>query len=118
MLAAMMAEKYHVRMVRTLNAIGGRIPPKLFIKGLCMSRTGKLLKKNRTITGFVTEHYKHLHSMEIISDTPFRKCTKQEETASYALCDCVALANFRHKILEIFLPKLYNYHHIPAVKIL
>jgi len=65
----------------------------------------RLLSMNRTrsriVTGLLTGHNtlrRHLHLMGLIY-SPLWRCEEEEETSPLILCECEALASFRHTYL-------------------
>ena len=63
------------------------------------------MTQSRAVTGLLTGHdtvRRHLH-LKGLSDSPLcRRCGAQEETSAHILCECEALASFRHVYLGSF----------------
>jgi len=61
--------------------------------------------RSRNVTGLLAGHNtlrKHLHLMELIY-SPLCRCEEEEETSAHILCECEALASFRHAHLDSLL---------------
>ena len=59
----------------------------------------------RAVTGLLTGHNtlrRHLHLLGLLDSPLCRKCGKKEETSAHILCECEALASFRHRYLDAF----------------
>jgi len=76
------------------------------ISGPCLGAKARFLSFKRTqsiaVTGLLTAHNtlkRHLHLIGL-SDSPLcRRCGAEEETSAHILCECEALASFRHAYL-------------------
>jgi hypothetical protein len=62
--------------------------------------------QSRAVTGILIGHNtlrRHLHLLGL-SDSPLcRRCGAEDETSAHILCECVALASFRHMYMGSFL---------------
>jgi hypothetical protein len=61
--------------------------------------------QSRAVIGLLTGHNtlrRHLHIMGLCNDPICRKCGTEEETSVHILCECEALASFRHAHLSSF----------------
>jgi hypothetical protein len=61
--------------------------------------------QSRAVIGLLTGHNtlrRHLYLM-VLSDSPLcRRCGAEDETSAYILCECEALASYRHVYLGSF----------------
>ena len=79
------------------------------ISGPCLGVKARLLSFNRTqsrdVTCLLTGHNtlrRHFHLLGL-SDSPLcRRCGAEGETSAHILCECEALASFRHVYLGFF----------------
>jgi hypothetical protein len=72
------------------------------ISGPCLDAKARFLSFNRiqsrAVTGLLTGHntvIRHLYIMGL-SDSPLCRCGAEDETSAHILCECEALASFRH----------------------
>ena len=79
------------------------------ILGPCLGAKFRFLSFNRTqsraVTGYLTGHNilrRHLHLLGLLDSLLCRGCGVKEETSAHILCDCEALASFRHMRLSSF----------------
>ena len=79
------------------------------ISGPNLATGARLLSFNRTqirvAVGLLTGHNtlrRHLHVMGLSNDPTCRKFVTEEETSVHILCECEALASFRHQYLGSF----------------
>jgi hypothetical protein len=76
------------------------------ISGPSLSAKAKFLTFNRTqsraVTGLLTGHNtlrRHLHLLGLLDSPLCRRCRVKEESLAHILCECEALASFRHAYL-------------------
>jgi len=74
-----------------------------FISEPSLGTRAKFMTFNRTqsraVTGLTTGHNtlrRHLHLLGLLDSHLCRKCGVGEETSAHILCECEALASFRH----------------------
>jgi len=79
------------------------------ISGPCPGAKAKFLSFNRTqsraVTGLLAGHSKlrrHLHLMGLSESPLCRRCGAEDETSTYTLCECEALASLRYAYLGSF----------------
>jgi hypothetical protein len=78
------------------------------ISGLSPTAKIRLLSFNRTpsrnVNGVLTGHNLrgHLHLIGLIDSPLCRKCGEEEETSIHVLCECEAVALFRHAYFGSF----------------
>jgi len=79
------------------------------ISGPSPGAKAKFLSFNRTqsraVTDLLTGHKtlrRHLHLLGLLDSLLCRGCGVKEETSAHILCDCEALASFRHMRLSSF----------------
>jgi len=79
------------------------------IQGPILATKAQLLSFNRTqsrvVTGLLTGHNtlkRHLYVMGLSNNPACRKCGFEEENSVHILCQCEALASFRHTHLGFF----------------
>jgi hypothetical protein len=79
------------------------------ISGPSLSAKTRFVSFNRTearvVTGLLTGHNtlrRHLHLLGLVDSPMCRRCGMEEETLAHFLCECEALASFRHAYLGSF----------------
>jgi hypothetical protein len=80
-----------------------------FISGPDLDAKAKLMSFSRTqsrvVIGLLTGHNtlrRHLHLLGLADSPLFRRCGVEEETSAHIVCECEALASFRHAYLGSF----------------
>jgi hypothetical protein len=79
------------------------------ISGPCLGAKARFLSFNRTqsraVTGLLTGHNtlrRHFHLLGLLDSPLCGRCGVKEETSAHILCECEALASFRHAYLGSF----------------
>jgi hypothetical protein len=95
------------------------------ISGPSAKRTKDLLKLNRDqlrwVVGLLTGHCHlkgHLLKMGLTGDPTYERCLEEDESATYTLCDCEAIANLRFRHLGQFFMESSDYYDAPINRVL
>jgi hypothetical protein len=85
------------------------------ISGPDLGTRAKLLSFNRfqsrIVTGLLTGHNtlrRHLYLLGLLDSPLCRRCGTEDETSAHILCECEALASFRHAHLDSFFLETEN----------
>jgi hypothetical protein len=96
-----------------------------FLQGPSARRTKELLKLNRNqlrwVTGLLTGHRHlkgHLFKMGLMESPTCERCLEKDESATYILCDCEAIAYLRFIHLGHYFIEPGDYQDTPISKIL
>jgi hypothetical protein len=94
-----------------------------FLQGPCVRRTNELLKLNRNqlrwVTGLLTGHCSlkgHLFKMGFTNSPTCKRSLEKDESATYILCDCEAIAYLRFRHLGHYFMEPGDYQDAPVSK--